>query len=82
MADDDTPIESSPADTTNITASTHTSASTPPPNTTPSITFFKAATSTKPAQAPISISAMESLRKRPRRVTVAITLAANKQDKN
>ena len=34
MADDDTPVEGSLADTVNITASTHTSASTPPPNTT------------------------------------------------
>jgi len=48
MADDGTPIESGPADTANVTASTYTSASTFPPNTTPSITSFKAATSTKP----------------------------------
>ena len=34
MADDDTPVEGSLANTANITASTHTSASTPPPNAT------------------------------------------------
>ena len=49
MADDDTPIESSPANTADITTSTYTSASTPPPNTTPSITSFEAATSAEPA---------------------------------
>ena len=50
MADDDTPIEGSPADTADITTSTYTSASTPSPNTTPSMTSFKAATtSTEPA---------------------------------
>jgi len=86
MADDDTPIEGSPADTADITASTHAStyafASTPPLNTS-SMRFFKAATtSTKPALAPILVSATTSLRKRPRRITVAITLAANKQDKD
>ena len=78
MADDDIRIESSPADTADVTTSTYTSASTPPPNTTPSITSFKVATSTEPAQAPILISTIESLRKRLRRVTVVITLTANK----
>ena len=82
MTDDDIPIESSPADTADITTSTHTSTSTPPPNTIPSMTFFKAATSTEPVQVPILISIMESLRKRLRRVIVATTLAADKQDKN
>ena len=86
MADDNTPIEGSPADTTDVTASTHTSthafASTPPLNTS-SIRSFKAATtSTKPAPAPISVSATTSSRKRLRRITVATTLTANKQDKN
>ena len=83
MADDDTPTEGSPADTADVTASTHTSGSTLPPNTTPSITSFKAATtSTEPAQAPISISVIKSLRKRLRTIIVAITLAASKQDKD
>jgi len=49
MADDGTPIESGPADTADVTASTYTSASTPPLNTTPSMTSFEAATSTEPA---------------------------------
>jgi len=50
MANGDTPIEGSPADTADVTTSTYTSASTPPPNTTPSMTSFKVATtSTKPA---------------------------------
>jgi hypothetical protein len=48
MADDDTPIEGSPANTADATTSTYTSASTPPPNTTPSIISFEAATSTEP----------------------------------
>jgi hypothetical protein len=83
MADDDTPIEGSPADTADATTSTHTSASTPLPNTTPSMTSFEAATtSTEPAQAPISISTTKSSRKRPRRITVATTLAADEQDKD
>ena len=77
MADDDTPIQNSPADTADVTASTYTSASTPPPNT-PSITSFEAATSTEPTQAPISISAIESSRKQLRRVMVVITLVADK----
>jgi len=79
MADDDTPIEGSPANTANITTSTYTSASTLPLNTTPSITSFEAAiTSTKPAQAPILISVIKSLRKRLRTIIVVITLAASK----
>ena len=50
MADDDTPIEGSLVDTADVTASTYTSTSTLPLNTTPSITSFKAATtSTEPA---------------------------------
>jgi hypothetical protein len=82
MADDDTPIEGSPADTADVTtstyASTHTSTSTPLLNIS-SIRSFKAATtSTKLALAPILASATTSLRKRLRRITVAITLAANK----
>ena len=83
MADDDTPIEGSPADTANVTASTYTSISTLPPNIIPSITSFEAATtSTKPAQAPILISVIKSSRKRLRTIIVAITLVASKQDKD
>ena len=49
MANDDTPIEGSPADTADATTSIYTSASTPLLNTTPSMTSFKAATtSTEP----------------------------------
>ena len=77
MADDDIPVQSNPADTADVTASTYTSASTPPPNT-PSMTSFEAATSTEPTQAPILISVMESSRKRLRGVTVVITLVADK----
>jgi len=82
MADDDTPIEGSPANTADVTASTHASthafASTPPLNIS-SIRSFKAATtSTEPALAPILVSTTTSLRKRPRRIMVAITLTANK----
>ena len=82
MADDDTPIEGSPADTADVTASTYTFASTTPNIS--SIRSFKAATtSTEPAPAPIIlISATTSLRKRLRRITLAIILAANKQDKD
>ena len=83
MADDDIPIKGSPADTINITVSTHTSASTLPPNTILSITSFEAATtSTKLAQAPISISVTKSSRKRLRIIIVATTLAASEQDKD
>ena len=78
MADDDTPIEGSPADTVDATASTYASTSTPLLNIS-SIRSFKAATtSTEPALAPILISATTSLRKQLRRITVVITLAANK----
>jgi len=82
MADNNIPIEGSPANTANITASTyastHTFASTPLLNIS-SIRSFKAATtSTEPTLAPISVSATTSLRKRLRRITVATTLAANK----
>ena len=49
MADNNTPTEGSLANTTNVTVSTYTSTSTLPPNTTLSITSFKAATtSTEP----------------------------------
>ena len=83
MADDDTPIEGSPADIADVTTSTYTSASTSPLNTTPSMTSFEAATtSTELAQAPISISATKPSRKRPRKITVATTLAADEQDKD
>jgi len=82
MADDNIPIEGSPANTADVTtstyASTHAFASTPPLNTS-SIRSFKAATtSTKPVLAPISVSATTSSRKRLRRITVATTLAADK----
>ena len=80
MADDDTPIEGSPADTADVTASTHTSASTPPLNI-PSMRSFEAAT-TSPALAPILTSMTISSRKRLRRITVAIILAADEQDKD
>jgi hypothetical protein len=83
MADDDTPIEGSPADTADVTASTYTFASTPPLNTSSMRSFEAATTSTKPAPAPIiSISTTTSSRKRPRRITLAIILAANEQDKD
>jgi len=86
MADNDIPIEGSPADTANVTASTHAStyafASTPPLNISSMRSFKAATTSTEPAPAPISVSAMTSSRKQLRRITVAITLAANEQDKN
>ena len=83
MADNNTPIEGSLANITDVTASTYTSTSTLPLNTTPSITSFKAViTSTKPAQAPILISVMKSLKKRLKTIIVVTTLAASKQDKN
>jgi len=81
MADDDIPIEGSPADTADVTASTYASthafASTPPLNISSMRSFKAATTSTKPALAPISVSATTSLRKRPRRITVVTTLAAD-----
>jgi hypothetical protein len=49
MADNNTPIESSPANTVNITTSTYTFTSTPPLNTTLSMMSFKVTTFTKPA---------------------------------
>jgi len=90
MADDDIPIEGSPADTADVTASTYASthasthafASTPPLNISSMRSFKVATTSTEPALAPISVSATTSLRKRPRRITVATTLAADEQDKD
>ena len=79
MADDDTPIKGSPADTADVTTSTYTFTSTPPLNTSSIRSFKAAATSTEPALAPIiSISATTSLRKRLRRITLVIILAANK----
>jgi hypothetical protein len=83
MADDDTPIEGSPADTADVTASTYTFASTPLLNTSSMRSFEAATTSTEPALAPIiSISATTSSRKRPRRITLAIILTADEQDKD
>jgi len=86
MANNDIPIEGSPTNTTNITASTYTSthafASTPLLNIS-SIRFFKVATtSTKPVLAPILVSTTTSLRKRLRRIIVVTTLTANKQNKD
>ena len=78
IADDDTSIEGSPADTIDATASTHTSTSTPLLNISSIRSFEVATTSTKPALAPILISTSTSLRKRLRRITVVITLTANK----
>jgi len=81
IADDDIPIEGSPADTADVTASTYASthafASIPPLNISSMRSFEAATTSTKPALAPILVSATTSLRKRPRRITVAITLVAD-----
>jgi len=81
MADDDTPIEGSPADTADVTASTYAStyafASTPLLNISSMRSFKAATTSTEPALAPILVSATTSLRKRLRRITVATTLAAD-----
>jgi hypothetical protein len=79
MADDDTPIEGSPTDTADVTASTYTFASTPPLNTSSIRSFEVATTSTEPALAPIIlISVITSLRKRLRRIMLVIILAANK----
>jgi len=82
MADDDIPIEGSPADTTNVTASTYAStyafASTPLLNISSMRSFKAATTSTKPVLAPILVSVTTSLRKRLRRIIVATTLTANK----
>ena len=77
MADNNMPIEGSPADTANVTAFTYTSTSTPPLNT-PSMRSFKiVTTSTEPAPVPILISTIISSRKQLRRITVVITLIAN-----
>ena len=79
MADDNIPIEGSPADTVNITAFTYTFASTPLLNISSMRSFKLATTSTKPVPVfIILISVTTSSRKQLKRIILATILVADK----